>query len=507
MENFNIVSHFLEKADIYPTKKAIIYQDKEITYEELKLQVIQTGNYLRSKGIKKGDRVLLFVPMSMDLYRNVLALFYIGATAVFLDEWVSKSRLEMCCEIAQCKAFIAVSKIRILSFLSKELRKIPIKLSEKYQAFEKHFPIEATHKNDIALITFTTGSTGKPKAAKRTHRFLEAQFAALTDKIQPKENDVELIMLPIVLLINLGVGNTSVISDFKAKKPHKLKADEVIQKLRKYKVNRIIASPFFVKELAKYVTKNQQKLSDLKIIYTGGAPVFQADAKFISSAFQEVKLEIVYGSTEAEPISAIESSVLVNDFRNDEGLNVGFPYHGTEVKIIQISENAISCANDTELEQISLPKNQIGEIIVAGKHVLDSYYNNEEALLKNKIFIGTKCWHRTGDSGFLSETGELYLAGRCNALIHHNGKLLSPFVCENKLQQLEEIELATLFELNKELIICAELKDKNLKTTELIKAIKQLEIPHASIIFKKIPRDPRHNSKIDYEKLKILLSK
>ena len=112
MENFNIVSHFLEKAELYPTKKAIIYQEKVITYGELKTQVIHTANYLLSKGIKKGDRVLVFVPMSMDLYRNVLALFHIGATAVFLDEWVSKSRMEMCCEIAHCKAFIAVSKIK-----------------------------------------------------------------------------------------------------------------------------------------------------------------------------------------------------------------------------------------------------------------------------------------------------------------------------------------------------------------------------------------------------------
>ncbi|MFN5417113.1 MAG: AMP-binding protein [Flavobacteriia bacterium] len=507
MENFNIVSHFLEKAEIYPTKKAIIYQEKVITYGELKTQVLQTANYLLSKGIKKGDRVLVFVPMSMDLYRNVLALFHIGATAVFLDEWVSKSRMEMCCEIAQCKAFIAVSKIRILSFLSKELRKIPIKLSEKYHSFQEQFPIELTQKDDIALITFTTGSTGKPKAAKRTHGFLEAQFAALTDKIQPKENDVELTMLPIVLLINLGVGNTSVISDFKAKKPHQLKADEVIQKLQKYKVNRIIASPFFVKELAKYLKKTSHNLPDLKIIYTGGAPVFQSDAKFISSAFSEATLEIVYGSTEAEPISTIESFVLIKDLRNDEGLNVGFPYHGTEVRIIQISENAISCQHDSDLEQITLDKNQIGEIIVAGKHVLDSYYNNEEALFKNKIFIDKKCWHRTGDSGFLSESGELYLAGRCSALIQYEGKIISPFVCENKLKQIESIEIATLVEINHKLLIVVELKEKSLKSDDLKNQIHNLKIPHSAIIFKKIPRDPRHNSKIDYEKLKKLLNK
>lgn len=504
-QEFNIVSHFLEKADLFPDKIAIVDQYKEISFGELKKQVLETANYYLEKGIKKGSRVLVFVPMGIDLYRSVLALFHLGATAVFLDEWVSKKRMELCCQVAKCDAFIGIFKARVLAFFSKELRKIPIKLSSNFKQAKQSYQIEKTILEDTALITFTTGSSGIPKAAKRTHGFLNEQFKALIDKIQPKENEVDLTILPIVLLINLGVGTTSIISNFKAKKPESLDSGALIDTLKRYKVNRIIASPYFVKYLAHYLIKNPQELNHLNIIYTGGAPVFQADAKLILSAFQNVKLDIVFGSTEAEPISSIDGEILIQEKSNSKGLNVGFPYHGTEVKIIQISDKAISCDSESDLDAISLAKNQIGEIIVSGSHVLQSYLNNQEALLRNKIFIEPTCWHRTADSGFLSDSGELFLTGPCSKLIYRENEIISPFVCENKLMHFKEIELATLIEINSKLILAIELK-KHLNEAgkeNLNLKLKELDFPFSQVIYlTKIPRDPRHHSKIDYSELK-----
>ncbi len=269
---FNIVSHFFEQAERYPDKIAIHFDGQSVSYRQLKFEVLQSTAYFHQKGIRKGDRVLVFVPMSIDLYRNVLALFHLGATAVFLDEWVSKKRLDACCEVADCKAFIGVFKIRLLSFLSKGLRRIPIRLGSKLKIpANGNFMPEPTVPSDTALITFTTGSTGTPKAAKRTHGFLNEQFKALLDKIQPKAEDVDLTTLPIVLLINLGVGSTSVISTFKAAKPEKTDFRQVAQSIRKFGVNRIIASPYFVLELAKFVQNRKQELSSLEAIFKSWA--------------------------------------------------------------------------------------------------------------------------------------------------------------------------------------------------------------------------------------------
>ncbi|NJM17108.1 MAG: AMP-binding protein [Bacteroidales bacterium] len=144
---------------------------------------------------------------------------------------------------------------------------------------------------------------------------------------------------------------------------------------------------------------------------------------------------------------------------------------------------------------------QWGEIIVSGPHVLTKYYNNNDAFKQNKIIVGDTVWHRTGDSGFVNN-GELYLTGRCMQLILTGNGYLSPFVIENQLQDVDGISAGTLLQHNGQLVLVAE---SNRTALQLEKSLR--EIPHHQIkVVARIPRDPRHHSKIDYEKLKEMLS-
>lgn len=505
-EAFNIVDLFFEAAKKNPLKTAIIYKDRKISFSELEKQVTDTAYYFLSKGISKNDRVLVFVPMSIDLYRIVLALFKIGAAAVFLDEWVSKKRMKECCKAAQCKAFIGILKARILAVFLNELRKIPIRLGTAYSTVNSNNTFAVTSKEDTALITFTTGSTGTPKAAKRTHGFLYHQFKALEDKIEPEKDDVCMAVLPIVLLINLATGATSVIADFKANKPNLLQPQKIIQQLTTHSVNSIIASPFFVKKISEYIINNGISIPHIKKIFTGGAPVFPGEAAIYNEAFPQAKTEIVYGSTEAEPISSIDIKTLIKENNNIlRGLNVGKIHACTEVKIIQIIDGNIYTASEEGLSAIELPVKEVGEIIVSGDHILREYFNNEEALQRNKIFIGNKCWHRTGDSGFLNENRALFLTGRCSTLIQKDGKIIYPFIYENYFQTIDGVELGTIFLLKEKITAVIELKDELKKASVKSNIENTIHLFEKIIFLKKIPRDARHNSKIDYKKLRLLL--
>jgi len=496
----NIVNLFIEAAKEYPHNKAIIEKNKFISYQSLAEEVQKTALYFTDQGIKKGDRVLVFVPMGIDLYRIVLALFYIGATAVFLDEWVGKKRLEQCCRLADCKGFIGVLKARIFSWFSKELRQIPIKLSLKNMKSGNLIPMELEQETP-ALITFTTGSTGTPKAALRSHGFLKEQFDALLNEIEPNENDIDMPVLPIVLFVNLGVGCTSVIADFKMTKVESLDASKIISQISSEKVNRITASPFFVKKLAKETSKENLDFPSLKKIFTGGAPVFPNEAKMYENAFPNAKSTIVYGSTEAEPISSILTDQLIEkETQLELGLPVGETYSRVELKIIGITENGIVLNDSSELSDLELSNGSVGEIIVAGHHVLKTYFNNEEAFRENKIVVGDTIWHRTGDSGYLKDN-ELYLTGRCKQLIWRKGQFISPFIMENKLANLEGVSSGTVMDFKNKIILVVEsvMTQANLK--EILNEFNYDELK----ILKKIPKDPRHNSKIDYEKLKTFL--
>lgn len=494
----NSIDLFIEAARRHPDKVAILHKGRQITFGELKKDVEKTITYFRAKGLQEGDRVLVFVPMSIDLYRVVLALFAMGATAVFLDEWVSKKRMEMCCEIAQCKGFIGVRKARILRWFSKELRRIPLhlKLGKKgsttstVQSFDPDTP---------ALITFTTGSTGRPKAANRTHGFLVEQFKALVDEIEPREEDIDMPVLPIVLFMNLGVGCSSFIPEFSMLKPQKANFEGIVQEMLGNNVNRCTASPYFVDQLAKYCLDKNLDLS-LDKLFTGGAPVFPSMAKIYQKAFPSTEINIVYGSTEAEPISSISAIQLLEETSFEEkGLAVGQPYKGTAVKIIQIKNDHLHELTPKEFTAIQLQEGELGEIIVSGEHVLKHYFNSQEAFQKSKILVDGELWHRTGDSGFLKQQG-LYLCGRCAQLIHWEEQTLSPFIIEDLLLQIEGINLGTLLKINEELVLVVE-------SSSRINEKQLRNIPHHRVIqLQSIPRDPRHRSKIDYEQLKELIA-
>ncbi len=495
----NCVDLFIEAVQRNPQKLAIIHKNEHISYGQLRDEVLRTVTYFKSKGIKAGDRILVFVPMSIDLYRIVLALFSMGATAVFLDEWVNKKRMELCCEIAQCNGFVGGWKARLLGLFSKEIRRIPIKLKLK-----KLGPItqsvQEVDANTPALITFTTGSTGRPKAANRTHGFLMEQFNALIDEIEPKPTDIDMPVLPIVLFMNLGVGCTSLIADFSMSKPEKADFSLIVSTMEKEKVNRCTASPFFIEQLSRHVLKANQKLL-LQKIFTGGAPVFPKSAVLFQQAFPQSDITIVYGSTEAEPISSIKASELLQHGTfMDKGLAVGKIYAGAEVRIITITEESLYDISEKQFEEIQKMDGEIGEIIVSGQHVLGSYFNSDQAFVRSKIKNGNKLWHRTGDSGFL--IGEqLYLTGRHAQLINFQGRILSPFIIENKVQTIEGVRMGTLLQVKNKLILILELDQEREEID-----VSSLDIPYDQIKYvSKIPRDPRHRSKIDYQVLEKMI--
>lgn len=499
----NIVDLFLTASRAYPNNIAIIEKDNKVDYNTLEKQVKQTAMMFLSKGISKGDRVLIFVPMSVSLYRIVLAVFYIGAVAVFLDEWVSKSRMEICCGIARCKAFVAGDKIRLLSFLSQELRKIPIKTGTRLKPEQRVLEeVEVMDLDDAALITFTTGSTGIPKAANRTHGFLNEQFRALLKEINPKPSDIDMPVLPIVLLCNLAVGATSLIADFNPRKPAKMKTNKVVDQILKSQVNRITASPFFFDHISSFLFQKKGTLCKIEKIFTGGAPVFPEQVKKYQKVFSNSEINIAYGSTEAEPISLIEGEDLLKYEKEivNKGLCVGKPYSEIELKIVKIVDDVLDMKDDY-LSGIELEKGEVGEIVVAGNHVLTSYFNNEKALRRNKIFTQNKVWHRTGDSGRI-ENKKLYLLGRCNQLIKNQNSYLSPFVYEYIIRNHLGFSCGTVLDIDNviTLIIESDAKSPKIITREILK--------YDSIIYlKKIPRDPRHYSKIDYPKLLLNLKK
>lgn len=501
---FNIVSLFLRAAERYPHKTAIVDRDgTTISFADLAAGVRQAAAHLEQKGIRKGDRVLLFVPMSIALYRHVLALFHIGAVVVFVDQWSNIRRLDACCRIAGCNAFVGSRKAHLLRIFSRGIRRIPVKLGLSFTT-GRSADMCPTVPVDAALITFTTGSTGVPKAALRTHGFLYEQFKALEAEIGARPADVDMAVLPIVLLINLAVGSTSVIADVDPSKPGRMQPHRIAEQLATRHVTRLAASPYFVKRLAMHIEDSGRRLPALRHLFTGGAPVFVSEAALYRRAFPDKEVRILYGSTEAEPISSVDAAVLAAQpriFDPMQGLPVGRIAHPADVRIIPITGEPLFDLSPEAFEKMQLADGQWGEIIVSGPHVLTQYYRNEEALHASKIRVNGTYWHRTGDSGYLQD-GRLFLTGRCHTLIPQGDAWLSTFVFENYVQSLPGVAMGTILSRPTGITAFIELDRDNAGARDRIrKILRQLPFGISTVKFRRLPRDPRHHSKIEYGKL------
>ena len=367
----NIVESLVENAEKHPQKIAIIHKKEKITYGKLAHDVRDYAQYFLSKGIRKGDNVLIFVPMTIELYKILSAIFYIGATAVFVDAWADKNRLDQALTIVPCKAFIACPKAFILKLMSQKVREVGINIvSGRIHKPKTEQVIEPATPDTTALITFTTCSTGLPKAAKRTHKFLLEQHYVLKKHLKPEENDVDLTSLPVFVLHNLACGTTSVIPDFNPQKPADINPKKILNDIKINGVTTSVGSPRFYEKLAEF-----SEIKGLKRIFTGGAPVFPTSATLLQAKFIGCGVEIVYGSTEAEPIASIPTQELI-EFKGDvkDGLFVGKPIDDINIKIIKPSDDVVE-----DFESMWLERGEIGEICVEGRHVLKEYYNSEIA--------------------------------------------------------------------------------------------------------------------------------
>jgi len=513
----NIVQILEHRAKSHPDRPAIITKKERISYGAFYQNVRTTARFIQDKGLNPGDRILVYVPMSIRLYEILLAIFSNGMTAVFADAWTSKNRLSEITEFLQPKAFWGISKAHLYRLLHKEIRKIPNHWFPKSGKSTTSFSdaIVQPHPGEPALITLTSGSTGFPKAANRTHSFLLAQHQVLRDTLQLDEASLDMPTLPIFVLNNLATGVTTVLPDMNFMKADEVKPERILAQWKSHKVDSVTGSPVFFDKMADYVLAHGIQDSIPQKMFLGGAPVFPVLAKKLRKAFPDTAVNIVYGSTESEPISevSVDEFLAFTAQNQPKGLFTGKPVSQIHAVILPVAEGPIDHSTDSELLKSSLKPGEIGEIVVKGPHVLSSYVDQPREEQLNKIKTAESVWHRTGDAGFFDESGRLFLTGRASTAISWKGTTLFSFPVELLLSELEEIQHAALLKKDDELHIVISLKNKAAGTLSESTRKKAENLIHQYLpeipkwhYIQSFPLDPRHNSKIDYNALLGMIS-
>ncbi len=509
-----------EQARVRPGTVALIDDaaGRTLTFAQLDDEVAKAAAWWRVHGLKRGEAVLVFVPMSADLYVALLALFRLGAVALFLDPSAGKEHLERCCARWAPAALLAIPKAHLLRLRARALRAIPLKVTTggwlpgtvRWLAGATTERLRANEAvpEDAALVTFTSGSTGVPKVAVRTQGFLLAQYRALAPSIALEAGDMDLATLPVFTLANLAAGVTTVIPDVDLRKPGAVDAARVWAQIERRGVTRITASPAFFERLITEGKARGATLAGLRKLYTGGAPVFPRLLEALQTLAPNSEVVAVYGSTEAEPIAhagahEIEAEDLAA-MRGGRGLLSGLPVDEVKLRVVRdrwgVARGALSL---DEFAAECLSAGETGEIVVAGDHVLPGYLGgigDEET----KFRVAGEVWHRTGDAGLLDERGRLWLAGRCAARIDDARGAIYPFGVECVAMTFPAVRRTAMVGLNDRRVLVVEAERDDRLAVELLAAVAWAQVDEVRFMAT-LPVDKRHNAKVDYPELGRLL--
>lgn len=542
----NVISFLDKHAQLFPQKTALQWVARKtlqawdgvinlsheaVTYKELVNKINAVSGGLKNLGIGKADRVIIFVPLSVELYVAMFAVQRLGAIAVFLDSWARKDHLGVCAQVVAPKAMISFEKAFELCAAVPELANIQIKVvvgpHEKNYAGDLESllksaittEIEPVESSDTALVTFTTGSSGVPKGADRTHRFLAAQHRALDKELPYNKEDRDLPVFPIFSLNNLAGGVTTILPAIDLAVPSDKDAAIIINQLFSADITCCTVSPSIFVNIAEYCRKNKITLDKLRRVVTGGAVVSKDNVRDFKAIAPMAEILVLYGSTEVEPIAHIEAKEMLCDEGKRQGVNVGRISGDLEYKFIRIWRKNIELGAQG-WQEWEVGSGKIGELVVSGAHVCENYYNNIEAFKSTKIKeVNGQIWHRTGDVGVLDERGALWLVGRVHNTIVRANEYLFPVHAEILLKRLDFVRQAAFLgiedsRLGEKACAAFSLKDgfdpENLE--QYISAIKNLlgenKIPVDEVhLVKEIPMDPRHHSKVEYSKLRQVLIK
>lgn len=531
----NIAHYIPLLAQKYSDTPAIIYK-KNGSYHECSFAQIQhlTNVYaagFSDQGIKKGTRVIMLVPHSLDFYLVMFALFKIGAVPIVVDPGMHKKDMLICIKEAEAEAIIGIpfafllksifrkyfKSCKIFIIVGKKQIWKGIALSEiKNKYNTAHDILVDTFEDDLAAILFTSGSTGIAKGVEYEHGMFNQQVLSIQKLYGLKPGQKDLPCFPLFGLFSLAIGITLILPDINPAKPASVNPCKITEPILKFGITNCFASPAIWKNVSLYCEHLKITLPTLKIALAAGAPIAGHIIQRLCNGIlpKEGNIYTPYGATESLPVASIggRERLLNTQQKTNEGggICVGKPLAEVNVKIIKITEEAITTWNDSA----ELPNGQIGEIIVNSKATTKNYFRKPEKTKMSKIFDGKLLWHRMGDVGYLDSEGALWFCGRKDhRIILPNNEVLFSIPCESVFNEHDKVSRSALVKGRKvidfhEPILIIELNSEHWskKSHRLAEEILRLgqKYSHTKLIrkalfFKRLPVDIRHNAKINRE--------
>lgn len=504
-----------------------------LSFAELDAEVSAWKARLAAAGIARGDRTLLLVRQGLPLIASAFALFRLGAVPVVIDPGMGLKNFFACVARSRPTALVGIPFAQILSRLFRpSFRTVRTRVtasgsltarrSSGSEIVNRQSEIVNSSPAELAAVLFTSGSTGAPKGVCYEHGMFDAQVRLIRETYAIEPGEIDLPLLPIFALFNPALGMTTIVPEIDPRRPAEVDPVKIVQAIRQENVTNSFGSPTLWRKIGDHCVTEKITLPSLRRVLCAGAPVPAALWKSSSAFLTHGQLHSPYGATEALPVASVSSREI--DPTTTRGACVGRLIAGIDVRIIAVIDGPVAALADTR----ELPRGEIGEMIVRGPVVTQSYDALPAATAAAKISDASVAprsvaqpsalnaqlgrtgavWHRMGDCGYLDADGRLWFVGRKVERVETQQGTLHTEPCEQVFRCHPRVTRCALVGLGERgrqrpaLIVEAVVKD-SAAARVFARELRVLSLEHTHTtpvqlfyFHPKFPVDVRHNAKI-----------
>jgi acyl-CoA synthetase (AMP-forming)/AMP-acid ligase II len=489
---------------IEPT--ATCHYRREITWNVFNEKSNRFAQLLLSRGIKKGDKVAILLMNCLEWLPIYFGILKTGAIAVPLNYRYSSEEIQYCLDLAEVDVLVfgpefigrveeiadEVSRNRLLFYVGGNCPSFAEDYDRLTANCASFSPGIVLSDDDDAVIYFSSGTTGFPKAILHAHRSLMHSARVEQNHHGQTKDDVFLCIPPLYHTGAKMHWFGSLLSGSKAVLLKGVTPQTILETVSNEKCTIVWllvpwAQDILVALENGTLNKDDYELSQWRLMHIGAQPVPQSLIHKWKEYFPHHEYDTNYGLSESIGPGCVHLGV-----KNIEKVGaIGVPGYGWKVRIVNDQHNEVA-------------QGQVGELVVSGPGVMKCYYNNPEATAE----VLEDGWLYTGDMAQQDGDGFIYLVDRKKDVIISGGENIYPVEIENFLSAHEKIKDVAVIgladhRLGEIAAAIIELKDGMTATEEEINEFCQKMARYKrprKIIFAEVPRNP--TGKIEKPKLR-----
>ena len=416
---------FLESCSKYPDKNLLIFNDSNFSYSDALIKASRVAYHLQENGIRKGDRVCIFLENQPECVFSILATILCGACFSVVDHNLKNEKINFILKNSEAKLIITDSRKNKIDAKFQTENNITVldNVTELVESPTERVQQPVIIPTDLASIIYTSGSTGQPKGVIHTHLSMSFAAQSISSYLSNRSDDTIISALPLSfdyglyqLIMCFFFGGTLVLER------NFVFPSKLFEKIERYRCTGLPIVPSLCSSINK-ADSTKFDLSSIRYITNTAAHLDEKNILEVQQKFSSASIYSMYGLTECKRVS-----FLPPDLIHRKPNSVGIPIPDTEVKILR--------------EDGNLYDNGTGELVVRGPHIMSGYWKNEIETRK-KIFVDrltNEKFLKTGDIFRVDDDGFLYFLSRKDEVVKVKSKKASLFEIEEKIKETLSIK-------------------------------------------------------------------